>query len=111
MGSKIGRPVKVDEATLQATHGKYAHIYVEVDFSKPLLSKFRLGKQVQRIEYESIHLICFSCGCYGHIVDNCPSKETTSSGAIPDGVKHDSAHGVIPMNMSGVFVPSPSPSP
>lgn len=35
LGSCIGRPIKVDEATLQVARGKYARIYVEVDLSQP----------------------------------------------------------------------------
>lgn len=44
VGRKIGRLVRVDEATLQAACGKYTRICVEVDFSKLLLSKFCLHR-------------------------------------------------------------------
>lgn len=53
VGKKIGRPVRVDQATRKVTRGKFARLCVEVDITKPLLSKFKL-RRVRRIE-----LICF----------------------------------------------------
>lgn len=51
----------------------YARIAVQVDLTKPRLSKFQLQKSIQKVEYEGIHLVCFSCGCYGHKMDSCPA--------------------------------------
>jgi len=45
---------------------------IEVDLSKPLLSKFRLHGKVWRIQYEGLKLICFKCGKIGHKEDTCP---------------------------------------
>ncbi|MBA0868768.1 hypothetical protein Goshw_018578, partial [Gossypium schwendimanii] len=28
---------------------------------------------VQRVEFESLLVVCFSCGCYGHLKELCPS--------------------------------------
>lgn len=82
MGSRIGRPVKIDEATLQAARGKYTHICVEVNFSKPLLSKFHLHRRVRRIEYGGMHLVYFVCSYCGHRMDNCPAKEVLDMKAL-----------------------------
>ncbi|KAJ9177110.1 hypothetical protein P3X46_012361 [Hevea brasiliensis] len=71
VGNKIGRTVHVDDMILQATRGKYARGCVEVDLSKPLLSKFRLRRRIKCIEYEGSHQIYFSYGCYGHRLDKC----------------------------------------
>lgn len=71
VGSKIGTPIKVDEATGMASRGKFARLCVEVDITKPLLSRFKLHGQVRRIEYEGIHLVCFECGVYGHKKEAC----------------------------------------
>ena len=72
VGSKIGNPIKVDDATSMVSRGHYARICVEVDLIKPLVSKFRLRRRIRRLEYESIHLICFGCGMYGHRKEECP---------------------------------------
>lgn len=47
IGSKIGRPIRVDQATSLVSRGKFARICVEVDISKPLLAKFMLRRRVR----------------------------------------------------------------
>lgn len=42
IGKNVGRPVKVDNTTSLVSKGKFARVCVEIDFSKPLLSKFTL---------------------------------------------------------------------
>ncbi|CAN1189866.1 hypothetical protein LINPERHAP2_LOCUS40159 [Linum perenne] len=72
IGDRIGTTVRIDHTTLEGARGNYARICVEVDLSKPLLSKYRLRRRVRRIEYECLHTICFGCGCYGHEESACP---------------------------------------
>ncbi|XP_019189720.1 PREDICTED: uncharacterized protein LOC109184127 [Ipomoea nil] len=69
---KIGRPIRVDQATSQVSRGRFAHMCVEIDLSKPLISKFRLRRRTRYISYEGIHLVCFNCGMYGHSLETCP---------------------------------------
>lgn len=73
VGNKIGRFVRMDEATSITTKGKFARMCVEIDITKPLVPKFRIQKRTRRIEYEGIHLVCFHCGVYGHKKEVCPS--------------------------------------
>ncbi|EEF46532.1 conserved hypothetical protein [Ricinus communis] len=61
---KVRKPLRVDKKTLFALHGHHARICVEVDLSKPLLSKFRLRCRIRRIEYEAMHLK-EKCKCSG----------------------------------------------
>lgn len=75
IGEKIGKPVKVDQATSLVSRGKFARICVEVDITKPLLAKFKIRQRVIKIEYEGIHLVCFKCGVYGHRKDACPTEK------------------------------------
>ncbi|CAN1125177.1 hypothetical protein LINPERHAP2_LOCUS2764 [Linum perenne] len=82
IGDRIGKTVRIDHTTLEGSRGNFARICVEVDLSKPLLSKYRLRRRVRRIEYEGLHTICFNCGCYGHKIENCtmaPEVETTDN--------------------------------
>ncbi|CAN1130296.1 hypothetical protein LINPERHAP2_LOCUS5742 [Linum perenne] len=74
IGDRIGRTVRIDHTTLEGSRGNFARICVEVDLSKPLLSKYRLRRRVRRIEYEGLHTICFNCGCYGHKDDVCKQE-------------------------------------
>ncbi|CAN1148631.1 hypothetical protein LINPERHAP2_LOCUS16600 [Linum perenne] len=84
IGNKIGKTVRLDLTTLGGSRGNFARICVEVDLSKPLLSKYRLRRRVRRIEYEGLHTICYSCGCYGHAQDTCQKKEEDSVEAAPE---------------------------
>ncbi|CAN1133019.1 hypothetical protein LINPERHAP2_LOCUS7404 [Linum perenne] len=84
IGDKIGKTIRIDHTTLQGNRGNFARICVEVDISKPLVSKYRLRRRVRRIEYEGLHTICFSCGCYGHQQENC-SVQKADVGVVAEG--------------------------
>ncbi|XP_019171049.1 PREDICTED: uncharacterized protein LOC109166607 [Ipomoea nil] len=45
IGTQIGRPIKVDTTTSLASKGRFARVCVEVDITKPLVSKFVLDFQ------------------------------------------------------------------
>ncbi|XP_019195841.1 PREDICTED: uncharacterized protein LOC109189684 [Ipomoea nil] len=70
IGKTIGRPVKIDTTTSLASIGKFARICVEIDITKPLLSKFVLHFMDWPIEYEGINLICFKCERRGRTKNN-----------------------------------------
>ncbi|CAN1148994.1 hypothetical protein LINPERHAP2_LOCUS16789 [Linum perenne] len=48
--NRIGRTVQIDHAMLEGSRENFARLCVEVDLSKPLLSKYRLRSRVRRIE-------------------------------------------------------------
>ncbi|XVF70860.1 hypothetical protein PTKIN_Ptkin11bG0196300 [Pterospermum kingtungense] len=99
VGAKIGRPIRFDQATDLVSRRKFARLCVEVDITKQLLSKFKLHRRVRRIEYEGIHLVCFSCGVYGHRKETCPSlKEDLVVGAED---KEPDQGGVHPKSRKG----------
>lgn len=72
VSNTIGKAVKVDLATQDATRGKYARACVEVNLAQPLLPSVTLYGRQQLVEYEGLHLICFHCGRYGHRAEGCP---------------------------------------
>ncbi|KAK8639522.1 hypothetical protein V6N13_137897 [Hibiscus sabdariffa] len=45
---------------------------ISVDLSKPLISKLIVNGCTQLVEYESLPVICFQCGRYGHVQEGCP---------------------------------------
>ena len=51
VGSKIGKPIRVANATSTLSIGHYERICVEVDVLKPLVSKFRLKRRIKKLEY------------------------------------------------------------
>ena len=74
IGQKIGKVIRVDDTTANVERGQYTRMCIEVDLSKPLLSKFRLNGSVWIIQYEGLKMICFGCGKQGHKEDCCPLK-------------------------------------
>ncbi|GLU03954.1 hypothetical protein SLE2022_211230 [Rubroshorea leprosula] len=84
LGSKIGKPIKVDPATLLATRGKFARVCLEVDLSQPLPSSVDLDleslpQSLIPIEFEGLHKICFSYGEFGHTEEHCRYKNPGQS--------------------------------
>ncbi|XP_057452752.1 uncharacterized protein LOC130744598 [Lotus japonicus] len=68
----VGTPIRVDMNTLTAERGKFARICVELDLTKPVLGKFWFEGNWFKVVYEGLHIICGSCGCYGHQTRACP---------------------------------------
>jgi len=54
IGENIGKVQSVDQSTTYVKRGKFTRMSVQVDLSKPLLSKFRLNGRVWRIQYEGL---------------------------------------------------------
>lgn len=92
VGKLVGEPKSIDEATSLVSRARFAKMCIEVDITKPLLSKYKLRRRMRRIEYEGIHLVCFKCGIYGHRDDQCTAAEgkmgendgSKSSGGQPE---------------------------
>ena len=93
VGEKIGKPIRIDRTTGLVSRGKFARLCVEVDITKPLMSKFKLRRRVRRIEYEGIHLVCFNCGVYGHRKENC---QKLVNAFVPEVMVEKGDNGDIP---------------
>jgi hypothetical protein len=81
MASAIGRPIKVDINTLNVERGRFARVCVEVDLTVPVVGKIWVNGHWYKVQYEGLHLICTSCGCYGHLGRNCPHSTTVPEAA------------------------------
>ncbi|EOY24336.1 Uncharacterized protein TCM_015964 [Theobroma cacao] len=64
--SLIGRMLKIDHNTGAEKRGKFARVTVELDLSEPLTPKFFLNGKEQKIVYEGLPQVCFTCGVFGH---------------------------------------------
>ncbi|KAK2665274.1 hypothetical protein Ddye_003848 [Dipteronia dyeriana] len=71
IGGMFGRMCKVDPITENQARGRFARICVEIDILKPLLASLNIDDRIVRVEYESLGLVYFKCGRYGHSKDMC----------------------------------------
>ncbi|KAL7238170.1 hypothetical protein ACSBR2_004301 [Camellia fascicularis] len=67
----LGKPLKVDINTAMAARGKYARVCVKMDLRKPLISHITIRRYDYVVEYEHLHLLCFSCSRVGHRKEKC----------------------------------------
>lgn len=66
---RIGHVIKLDDNTGSAQQGRFVRMIVHLDINKPFISRIKIDGRIQRIEYESLLNMCFSCGHYSHMKD------------------------------------------
>ncbi|XP_019153453.1 PREDICTED: uncharacterized protein LOC109149917 [Ipomoea nil] len=67
----VGNPIKLDRCTAGVDRGMFARAAVEIDLSKPLVSMVWVLDRIQKVEFEGLHTICFTCGEVGHVSTHC----------------------------------------
>nr|KJB72156.1 hypothetical protein B456_011G162000 [Gossypium raimondii] len=75
----VGKVVKIVLQTDKRVRGQFARFEVQVNLRKPLISRVRVANKIHRVEYESLPLICFSSGTYGHMRENYTKVHNTES--------------------------------
>ena len=88
LGSKLGKPVRIDDVTNTLSKWHFACIYAEVDLSKPLVSKFKLRRRVRRLEYQGIHFF-FVCG----MIETCPLEKQNVEVALTPSDENNTRDG------------------
>ncbi|KAI9114135.1 hypothetical protein K1719_014785 [Acacia pycnantha] len=87
IGNMIGKTLKIDRTTAFSEKGGFARMCVEIDLQRPLLPGFCHFGEERRFEFEGLHLVCFTCGRYGHRTEQCvvhaTSQEPASSSCEP----------------------------
>ncbi|KAI9111112.1 hypothetical protein K1719_017987 [Acacia pycnantha] len=86
IGNMIGRMIKIDRSTSIYDKGEFARICVEVDLHKPLLPAFTVFGEDKQLVYEGLHLVCFSCGKYGHARENCGWNNKVAGEPLVDNI-------------------------
>ncbi|GAU51239.1 hypothetical protein TSUD_129860 [Trifolium subterraneum] len=81
IGNSVGKTVKVDKNTLTQERGKYTRLCVQVNITKPLLAMFTLKGRQYTIKYEGLHMLCMTCGRFGHYKEGCPTKKNNDAGS------------------------------
>ncbi|XP_031111916.1 uncharacterized protein LOC116015889 [Ipomoea triloba] len=71
----VGKRLKLDRATAIREKGRFARAAIEVDLDKPLVTEIWVQNEVQMVEYEGLHVVCFGCGVVGHREQDCPLNQ------------------------------------
>ncbi|MBA0609364.1 hypothetical protein Godav_021427, partial [Gossypium davidsonii] len=99
----VGKVVRIDDRTMNASRGRFARMAVLIDLKKPLITRIRGNGKIKVVEYESLHIVRFKCGIYAQTKDNCPrlvvdpkksdgaTASAGSSGTVPTLAKEDLA--------------------
>ncbi|XP_021851501.2 uncharacterized protein At4g02000-like [Spinacia oleracea] len=82
VGGKIGKVMRIDRNTASTDRGQFTRLSIELDLTKPLLSKFWLKGKIWKIQYEGLRMICFSCGKIGHTGESCTANITDAEHMI-----------------------------
>ncbi|XP_031126952.1 uncharacterized protein LOC116029189 [Ipomoea triloba] len=109
----IGKPLKFDRTTAARERGRFARAAVEVDLDKPLVTEIWVENEIQFVEYEGLHVVCFGCGLVGHREQTYPLNkaktfETSSMdlNATPEA-EHDEPQQPTPATQTGEMNSSP----
>ncbi|KAL0015066.1 hypothetical protein SO802_002135 [Lithocarpus litseifolius] len=71
IGQAIDTVLRIDTHTALEARGRFARLCVQVDINKPLIYTILIGGFQQRVTYEGISKLCFSCGRVGHRREAC----------------------------------------
>ncbi|KAL4378813.1 hypothetical protein GQ457_02G021760 [Hibiscus cannabinus] len=88
IGEIIGQVVKIDYQTNYGRRGRFACMAIKVNLRKPIVNKIVINGLLQVVEYESLPVVCFKCGIYGHNNDLCPCNRRDEDN-IPPKVSQD----------------------
>lgn len=65
--------------------GKYARLCIQIDLTKPLLAMFSIKYRHYKVEYACLHLLCLTCGKFGHYTEECMEKHQVLIEGVAQG--------------------------
>ncbi|MBA0649905.1 hypothetical protein Goklo_017415 [Gossypium klotzschianum] len=106
IGSLVGKVAKFNIKIDSGARGKLARMAVFVDLEKPLTSQVLVNGRMQRVEFEALPAVCFTCGRYVHLKNLCPFSLTgrNTDGGL-GGVSETVAKGSAPATSEEAFGP------
>lgn len=72
----VRKVVRLDFNIDNRARGNFTQMTVFVNLNKPLISQILINDDLQRIEYESFPVVCFSWGQYSYGKELCPIART-----------------------------------
>lgn len=87
LAAAVGKPIKVDTKTMEASRGKFARVCMEIALDQPVVGRFRFRERWFNVEYEGLRLLCKKCGIFGHHARDAspsPVTEVNQQSSKPD---------------------------
>lgn len=75
----IGKILKIDSCVTITTRGRYVRLCILAPLGKPILRNVMIRKHLQEINYEDTNPICTVCGCLGHNLYQCHTRNLTTT--------------------------------
>lgn len=77
----VGKPIRVDVRTLEATRGRFARVCVEINLDQPVVGQVWFRDRLFNVEYEGLHLLCKKCGIFGHTARSYMKTDGSGTGS------------------------------
>ncbi|MBA0734221.1 hypothetical protein Gogos_018162 [Gossypium gossypioides] len=71
-GGLISKVTKHDFQTNTGARGKFIRMAVFFDMGNPLISNIHVDGKLQKVEFESLPTVCFTCGRSSHVQESYP---------------------------------------
>lgn len=96
----VGKVAKLDIKTESGVRDRVAKMIVFIDLEKLFTSQILVNGKVQRVEFEALPTVCFTCSRYGYLKGHCPStlidqNIEVNKGRISDSLDKESNSTVI----------------
>lgn len=96
----VGKIAKLDIKIDNGARGRFVRMAIFVDLEKPFTSQILVNGKVQRVEFEALPTVCFTCSRYGYLKGHCPStlidqNIEVNKGRISDSLDKESNSTVI----------------
>ncbi|KAK5839365.1 hypothetical protein PVK06_008144 [Gossypium arboreum] len=72
-GGMINKVAKLDFQTDKKVKERFVRMAIYINLERPLVSRVLVKGEIQKVEFESLPTIFFSCSKNGHIKEMCPS--------------------------------------
>lgn len=79
----IGTLIKIDNCTIQTTHGRYVRLCILAPKGKSLPTEVLIGTHLQKILYEDTTPLSKFCGCLVHTQPSFPNNGATTATTPP----------------------------
>ncbi|KAK5794663.1 hypothetical protein PVK06_035902 [Gossypium arboreum] len=76
IGETVGKVVRLDLNTDNRTRGRFARMAIYVNLEKPLIAQVIVNGLPQKVVYEGLPTICYTCERYGYSKEFCSSLQS-----------------------------------